>query len=301
MFFFLLLPIWWPLRTKLDFLLIPYTHFCSHELQQRQTEQKRATHTSSLNPTINSKAFNYRYSTSQKPQKCLFMLPTHTIWVNTTKEKKHPATHSHKNQTWHWRIKNGESAPADKTVQAWVDLSCRRTVRVHRSFQQIGDILMKGVLSPALWSPFAPWAPGCGPEWAGVLPLGASHRAEPPTRRTWTRGLSLTAMWPPPPPPHTHTHPLWLLQDWLLWQHLSLSPPPHPLWSSRAFLHCVGSGFNWFTWSAHTPATQDHVRQCQQAKTARQLAVAEQQADVYTLGTSSSRVPMIQWRVFSEM
>lgn len=61
----------------------------------------------------------------------------------------------------------------------------------HCSFQQISDILMKGVLSP-----LALFAPGCEPrEQASCL-----YGAELGTRRTWTRGLSLTEMWASPPP-----------------------------------------------------------------------------------------------------
>lgn len=113
------------------------------------------------------------------------------------------------------------------------------------------DILMKPILSPseAPYTLCAWWRA----EWVGVLPVGAGYRAEQPTRRTLTRGLSLEVI-----PPRS---------SWVFTSHW-----PRLKLIDMELSHYCQTG------------------PCKAVPT-RLLAVPAQQADIHSLKTCYSRVP----------
>lgn len=139
------------------------------------------------------------------------------------------------------KIKNRELPPADNTVQALFEpfLLTRDKESWDAWWAGCTAIFRRSVtywwkvsLAPLL-HPLAPWL---WAEWAGVLPLGASYRAEPPTRRNWTRALSLVRC---DFSPHHHHQPPPVWWHWLqgqLWQHLILFSP----FGQVGFSHRVG-------------------------------------------------------------
>ena len=91
-------------------------------------------------------------------------------------------------------------------------------------------------------------------EWAGVLPLEAGYRAEPPTRRTSNKRPFSPCDMIAPPPSHSSSNSS---------GSISACVPPR-LVKSGFFTSRWPKGFNWFTRDSLTPAAQVHVRQCQQ-------------------------------------
>lgn len=155
--------------------------------------------------------------------------------------------------------------------------------RVQFSFHQTTDILMKGVLSPTL-KLLAPFAPGCEPSERASC-LGGSHTAEPPTRRSRTRGLSLPAMW---------SSPLSLLQE-RLWQHLSLFSP----FSKVGFSDHFGHGFNSFTCNSLSLCCCWCTSPCKAVPASQTAGHLWTTADIHSLRTRYSRVSQNEhkWRV----
>ena len=151
---------------------------------------------------------------------------------------------------------------------------------MHYRVQQISDTVMKGVLSPSP-KPLAPLAPGCGPSEWGCPASGGQLQS-----RATNRGGG------------------GLEQEAFLSQQCD-SPPPNSCRNSSGCISACSSPFGqvgffsrwlgleliYMELSHSCPATHVHVRQCQEAKTARQLAVPAQQADVLSLRMSYLRVP----------
>lgn len=98
-------------------------------------QQKRVTNTSSLNPTINSKALNYRCSTSQKPQKCHILL---TLLAHTVRTQQ-------KEKTFHDKAPTKTKRNTDRS----------RTENLHLQIKQFSPFLRQVYGHTAQWAMMA--------------------------------------------------------------------------------------------------------------------------------------------------